>query len=181
MRLPRRAPREVYRVYGEEEFFAAAHEPPPWSAPESASDARAHLHRIAGATMLLAVIGAIGGLIAAASLTSVGGSRRRSGARRVAGLTGSLRSTRPLVDARSEHSSLSRAPRRVSRRPPRWDSAELLRHSRASVSRVTPPRALRERISTGEVAAPAQSAREVPEPSGSVAAPSAQAQFGFER
>jgi hypothetical protein len=80
MTMLRRAPREVYRVYEEDEFFACADREERFESGASAPTAR-RSHRLAGATMLLAVAGALGGLTATTGLSSVAGTRRRSGAR----------------------------------------------------------------------------------------------------
>jgi hypothetical protein len=75
MTVLRRAPREVYRVYGEDEFLArvADHRDVEPAAPASAQRL---LHRVAGTTMLLAAAGMVGGLVALTSLSSGAGSRR---------------------------------------------------------------------------------------------------------
>ncbi len=74
--LLRRAPREVYRVYGEEEFFATAADER--SEPtDGAGEQR--LQRVAGATVLLAAAGAVGGLIAITSLSTAAGARPAGG------------------------------------------------------------------------------------------------------
>jgi hypothetical protein len=77
MTLLRRAPREVYRVYSEDEFFAAAapgEDQGTASPPNSASH---QLQRIAGVTILLAVVGVVGGIVAITSMSRVAGARRR--------------------------------------------------------------------------------------------------------
>jgi hypothetical protein len=92
MTLLRRAPREVYRVYGEREFLAGACYDECFDAvPSQAGEGR--LQRIAGATMLLVAIGAVGALIAIASLWSATGDGHRVGAGLLA-VTGSLLSSR---------------------------------------------------------------------------------------
>jgi hypothetical protein len=76
MTVLRRTPREVYRVYGEDEFLAhiADHRDIEPAAPASAQRL---LHRVAGTTMLLAAAGIVGGLVALTSLSSGTGARRR--------------------------------------------------------------------------------------------------------
>jgi hypothetical protein len=76
----RRAPREVYRVYGEEEFFAETtpHTEPANPTPDG--NAEHQLQRLVGATALLVTVGVVGGMIAIASISSSAG-RRRSGTR----------------------------------------------------------------------------------------------------
>jgi hypothetical protein len=83
MTVLRRAPREVYRVFGEDEFLArvADHRDIEPAAPASAQRL---LHRVAGTTMLLAAAGMVGGLVALTSLSSGTGTGTRR--RIVAGL-----------------------------------------------------------------------------------------------
>jgi hypothetical protein len=76
MMLLRREPREVYRVYSEDEFFECAAADEPSVATATGAERR---HRAAGVTMLLAAVGAVGGLIAIASLTPAARSGRRTG------------------------------------------------------------------------------------------------------
>ena len=71
MTLLRRAPREVYRVYGEDEFWASAALEPfdGWSRNGRASairpsSGRRTLLRTAASTVLLASVGTVGGLMA---------------------------------------------------------------------------------------------------------------------
>jgi hypothetical protein len=91
MTLLRRAPREVYRVYGEEEFFTCATNGEHMELATPATGVR-RLYRIAGATMVLAAMGAVGALVAIAS-RSAAGDGRRVGAGLLAA-TGSLASSR---------------------------------------------------------------------------------------
>jgi hypothetical protein len=94
----RRAPREVYRVYGEDEFLARVAELRDIE-PAAPASARRLLHRVAGTTMLLAAAGMVGGLVALTSLSSGSGTGTR---RRVAGLLAAngSRSERPRRPAR---------------------------------------------------------------------------------
>jgi hypothetical protein len=72
----RRAPREVYRVYDEEEFLADA----PYDERADASHVGAgepRLKRLATVTLLLAAVGALGGLVVLAGASSVARGRRR--------------------------------------------------------------------------------------------------------
>jgi hypothetical protein len=93
MTLLRRAPREVYRVYDEEEFFARADRDECFGSSDGSGEPR--LRRVAGVTVLLAAAGAVGGLIAITSLSAATGARRRVGARRLA-TTGSPASARAV-------------------------------------------------------------------------------------
>jgi hypothetical protein len=75
MKLLRRAPREVYRVYGEAEFFADAGRVS-HPEPEADSVSERWLRRVIGTTLLLAAAGAVGGVVASASAPSAPGARR---------------------------------------------------------------------------------------------------------
>jgi hypothetical protein len=87
--LLRRAPREVYRVYAEDEFFACPEDPfadterlERTRAPR-AEKRRRILRKLAGSTLLLAVASALGGLAILAE-RSPSGPARRSYARELA-------------------------------------------------------------------------------------------------
>ncbi len=81
------APREVYRVYGEEEFFARVERGlsvgrgagERMDAAPSAKGGRM-LRRAASSTLLLAVIGVVGGLVAITGVPSSSRRGRRAGA-----------------------------------------------------------------------------------------------------
>jgi hypothetical protein len=94
MRLGR-APREVYRVYSESEFFADGADEKRREAEHGVAGAR-KLQRLAGVTVLLATVGAVGGLIALASLPVLTGGRRRAGSRASADLASPARTSLPL-------------------------------------------------------------------------------------
>jgi hypothetical protein len=79
MTLLRRAPREVYRVYSEEEFFAET-TPHAEHVDASRGNSERQLQRLAGATVLLVTVGVVGGMIVV-SIVSSPASRRRGGAR----------------------------------------------------------------------------------------------------
>jgi hypothetical protein len=72
--LPRRAPREVYRVYGHEEFLAAPASPDAIEVGRVLAGER-RLQRLAGTAVLLAAMGAVAGVVAATGLPP--GSPRR--------------------------------------------------------------------------------------------------------
>ncbi len=76
----RRARREVYRVYAEHEFLVRAADDEDLAPPAIAGGDSKTL-TLAGATVLLAAAGALGGLIAIAGLSSAPGARRRVAAR----------------------------------------------------------------------------------------------------
>lgn len=80
MTLLRRAPREVYRVYSEEEFFAETTPHAEDAGAVSPGGNERQLQRLAGATVLLVTVGVVGGMIVVASVSSPA-SRRRGGAR----------------------------------------------------------------------------------------------------
>lgn len=80
MTLLRRAPREVYRVYSEEEFFAETTPHAEHVDAASPGSTERQLQRLAGATVLLVTVGMVGGMIVVSSVSSPA-SRRRGGAR----------------------------------------------------------------------------------------------------
>lgn len=86
-------------MYGEQEFFAdAPHEDERFQETLAGAGGR-QLQRLAGVTVLLAAVSAVGGLVALTSLPSVAGGRRRGG-------------TRFVADTDSQR-SVSQRPRRV--------------------------------------------------------------------
>lgn len=91
MTLLRRAPREVYRVYAEDDFFASPAIDEGFRVAGSGTERR--LLRLLGGAMLLAVVGAVGALIAitSASPASRAGRRLGSGLLAAAGSLGSSR------------------------------------------------------------------------------------------
>jgi hypothetical protein len=191
MTLLRRAPREVYRVYDEEEFFARADRDERME-PTGATGER-RLQRVAGVTVLLAAAGAVGGLIAITSLSAATGARRRVGARLLA-TTGSP------VSARAAAAHVWRASPSVDalRRPsvPGQEVAQpagrvaLVHHGgiprraaaaqRAPVSEGSPALAVREQSTPVVDATPAQPASAVASAS-ATAQRAGQSEFGFER
>jgi hypothetical protein len=80
MSLLQRAPREVYRVFDEDEFLVRG-AGQPGNSPATPVGAERRLRRIAGTTVLVAAAGAVGCLLAVAGVFSVSGARRRSGVR----------------------------------------------------------------------------------------------------
>lgn len=120
MRFPRRAPREVYRLYDEDEYLAGATweqgAEPAVTATQIPTALR--LRRIVSAAILLGATGVVGGLIALNSLSQQRWSGRRPGARMrlvTAFAARSIASTGPNT-SHSRH----RAPAR--RVPPSWRS-----------------------------------------------------------
>lgn len=95
MTLLRRAPREVYRVYDEQDFFAADAREEHFQAEVQDTGVR-WLQRAAGATVLLAVTTAVGGVVAVAGTRPVRGAGRRTGASLLAA-TGSRVAVRARV------------------------------------------------------------------------------------
>lgn len=198
MRLPRRAPREVYRVYDEDEFFARADHDERLLEPSASGIGERRLRRVAGATALLAVSGAVLGLVAIAGLPAPSGTRRRAGTNLLAA-TGSIAASRaslgqprrePATSAasgrqsvRESASSRARVPvRRASPSPSpsvRARAAEPPRRTLASAQ--TTVIAMSPRGAASEAAAsPSQPVRTM----ASAAAAqqrSGQAEFGFER
>jgi hypothetical protein len=175
MTLLRRAPREVYRVCGEEEFFAGTRrDESPEAAVPRAGERR--LREVAGATILLAVVGAAGGLIAITSLSSVGSTARRVRSGLLAA-SGSLASSH----AARAHVLPERASWDGSR--PRGASDELAnraRRARRTFARPLDRAILSHRSAASEVEASASVVRLTATAS---AAPGRerQSEFGFER
>jgi hypothetical protein len=186
MTLLRRAPREVYRLYGEEEFLACAGGGEERAAATAVVVAR-RLHRVAGATALLAATGAVGGLLAIAGPSLVVGDRRRVGA-------GLLVATRSLASPRAARAHVWREPpgsygsRQLSVRDRPADRAHVAR--RAGASRVGASRAGAQRPlldvasdrqgAPAEVAAPASVVRLTASAASQPRQPG-QSEFGFER
>jgi len=77
MTLLRRAPREVYRLYGEDEFFATSTPGEDHATAEHRRKGSRRLQRFAGVAILLAVVGVVGGMVAITSVSRVAGARRR--------------------------------------------------------------------------------------------------------
>jgi hypothetical protein len=207
------APREVYRVYGEEEFFARVERelslgPSAGERIDAAPSAAGGrmLRRAVGPTLLLAVIGAVGGLVAMTAVPSSSRRGRRAGA--AAGGARPLAATGSLVASPGAGVQVWRAPRdRVDPGGPltrEWQvgrgqavrsaatatqrqpspAGTLPAGAAASASGVTAP--------ATELAASTLAARPSPAPSAGVAAhpvtaapaqspPQGQAEFGFER
>jgi hypothetical protein len=115
MTLLRRAPREVYRVYSEDEFLSDPLCDERMGKLDAAASAR-RLNRIAGATVLVAAAGAVGGLIASTITPSIAGNRRleRQRAQPAVASIGRTPASRPRVwraqegGARSAHVPSSR-------------------------------------------------------------------------
>jgi hypothetical protein len=178
MTLLRRAPREVYRVYSEEEFFAIADRDERFDSSGATGERR--LHRVAGATVLLAVTGAVGGLIAIASLSAATGARRRVGASRLA-------STRPFISAPATRSRVLRESHGVGRArrpdPHRQRDARRAGPARAvprSLAVATPVRSARPTASAA-VATAARPLRMTASSAAAAPQASGQSEFGFER
>jgi hypothetical protein len=80
MTLLQRTPREVYRVFDEDQFLARG-AGQLGESPATPLAAERRLRRIAGTTVLVAAAAALGGLLTLAGLFSVSGARRRIGVR----------------------------------------------------------------------------------------------------
>jgi hypothetical protein len=174
--LLRRAPREVYRVYDEDEYLAGATwEPDVESAPAPVpSDLRRR--RILSAAILLGATSAVGGAIALNGLTQSQGSSRRHGARmRLAtaesAVSTGLHGTDHVTGSRTR--MRTHPPRRV---PFRWASDRARRRSHGTGSALAPQGRDREE-SVGIAAGPARLTA-----SAHIASERARpAEFGFER
>jgi hypothetical protein len=89
MTLLRRTPREVYRLFDEDEFFAGADRVERRERAITPPGGR-RLRRIAGTTTLLAAMGATGGVIALNRMVAVGGAGRPLTSGMLAGLGSSV-------------------------------------------------------------------------------------------
>jgi hypothetical protein len=83
-RTVRRVSRERYRVYAEDEFFAAVAREHDSSLEPSPSCIAPRRHRVAGVAVLVGVLGAVAGVVALDVLSQRGGARRKAAPRRVA-------------------------------------------------------------------------------------------------
>ncbi len=191
MRLLGRAPREVYRVYSEEEFFAYV-DGDERSEPAGAAGER-RMQRVAGVTVLLAAAGAVGGVIAITSLSATTGGRRRVGA-------GLLAVTRSLMSAQATRTRVWRElPGSDGSRQPSLHELGVARHTSrvmlmrrerarrsaaaarlVNLSKAAATVAVREQSTTIAVAAPAQPVRVTASAAVTSQQPG-QAEFGFER
>jgi hypothetical protein len=79
MTLLRRAPREVYRVYSEAEFFDGPAGTELFAPTRGSRAGERRLRRLAGAAMLAGAVGAIGGAVVLAGSRPARGSARRAG------------------------------------------------------------------------------------------------------
>jgi hypothetical protein len=169
MTLLQRPPREVYRVFDEDEFLARGG-PEHHSASAPPSGGQRRLRRIAGTTVLVAATGAVGGLLAMAGVFSVSGNRRRAGARLFAATapSGVPRSSSshvatlaaprdPTVSGGSRYADAGLRSKRVRvSRPPRLNARSAVKRRVASVSssRMQEPASVIARRSTAVQAAP---------------------------
>jgi len=176
MTLLRRAPREVYRVYEEDEFFAdAVHEERFGSTISDAGEGR--VRRIAGAAMLLGAVGVVGGLVVVNSLPPARGPGRRA----LGGLRAKSRSLAPAHVASARMWSAFAAsvrPRRATKRGSRPIGAGRRPRNRIRSTEVAAARPSVDAAAVTEGRANgtplAVSARVIPQPVG-------HAEFGFER
>jgi hypothetical protein len=107
MTLLRRRPREVYRVYSEEEYLGGAGTPLGGTAQWHAGSGEEHrLRRVAGVAMLAGVLGAVGGLVCLNLARTHGGGAPGRGSlvaatrtSRVAGSASAADDVRPLVES----------------------------------------------------------------------------------
>lgn len=163
MKLLRRSPREVYRIYDEEEFFAD-----PTRELETVAEGRSRLMVVVGALMLLVGIGAFGGLLASSRRRSHMGEAALQGeGRRVAGV---IRARRESVQSRPTNVDHHFAPLGL---PPATGTSRASRHGhRSHLSR------------TGELrvaVSPKERAQDVSMVAATWAEPAPHAEFGFER
>jgi hypothetical protein len=110
MTLLRRAPREVYRVYDEEEFLARTDCEASFETVAASGERR--MQRVVGATTLVAITGVVGGLVVFTSLPAAAGGSRRS--------RGLLAAASTLASVRTARAQMWRAPAKtavLARRP----------------------------------------------------------------
>jgi hypothetical protein len=152
MGIPRKADREVYRLYSEEEFLADAFTPIDWSVTAVAGVPRERrLRRLAGLAALTGAMGTVGGAIAVASIGSrapghrvAGRAEARGAARAVAGVAARAVPRVEAIRRSSAPAGRVRAIRRtpVRRRPahahPAGASARVSRTSARSGVRAQP-------------------------------------------
>ncbi len=108
MTLLQRTPREVYRVFDEDEFLMRGADQL-CNAPATPITAERRLRRIAGTTVLLAAAGAVGGLLTVAGVFSVSGARRRTGVRLSASNVPPPSSSSRVETVRGHHLAVSEA------------------------------------------------------------------------
>jgi hypothetical protein len=185
MTLLQRSPREVYRVYDEDEFLAGAGSDDCLALPVQAAEQR--LHRVAGVTVLLTALGAVAALVTLAATSSTTGGRRGGAALLAAsGTAGSLRTVGAHVWQQSPGT-----------RPPRPARGEVDLPLDSRAARARRAGGAREQgteieasnpASSAAPAAPALPAEAAPmtasaalRPEASPKARSAQPEFGFER
>lgn len=198
MTLLRRAPREVYRVYDEDEFFARADHDERLLESGASGIGERRLRRVAGATMLLAVSGAVLGLVVIAGLPAPSGTRRRAG-------TALLAATGSIAASRASLGQLPHEPRTPAASGPQSVRESALDRARVTVRRASPtlsasvraraaepPRRALATAQTAVVAAPpygaaSEAAASPSQPVRTMASAAAaqqrsgQAEFGFER
>jgi hypothetical protein len=177
MAVVRRAKREVYRVYSEEEFLSPTHTPTDWSvSPAERASRERWLRRLAG---MVALTGAAGTVVGAVALASVGS--RSAGLRTAASATprpAAVRSARaPLQRARGR----SQPPAGHRRRPHTLSGgrARSARGRRSVVRRRRISSLSRRSVLPGRIATAARSATN--ESGEATAGPARRSEFGFER
>lgn len=166
--LPRRAPREVYRVYTENDYLEGVDGP--LLEPVFPADAQHRLRRVAGAAMLVGAFGAVGGVLALNSPSPSGSTARRRG--------GSVRAVRGQLVAATR--SRARPPAAHMRAAVRSRAVPAAPHRRdLEAAYVAPPGA----VQTGETVAATQQDVVRPQVNASAQSPSPpqRSEFGFER
>jgi hypothetical protein len=173
MSLLRRAPREVYRVYREEEFFTAVTRIEQPEAELGGSGER-WLRTVIGATLLLATAGALGSVIASASLHSSSGARRAGRASLVASTGSLVARARAHVHRRGEPRRKPAQPTRASDRRTRRRASSSRARGAGSVVAVVAAPSERALVELANVARMTPAATAGPRPFG-------RSEFGFER
>jgi hypothetical protein len=191
MTLLSRTPREVYRVYSEDDFLADPICGEPLQRSGAAAGSR-RLHRLAGVTLLIVAASAVGGSIVLTSVQSLAEGRRRVRARSEA-------ASEPLAAVRASRPSVWR--QRVTGGRARTDRGNVSHHTARQHGRVPAALVARQKLNSAEppvlareraITPAPQSGPPVevvaaagPEPAlatvADKAGESGQAEFGFER
>jgi hypothetical protein len=175
MTLLRRAPREVYRVYSEEEFFDGVAHEQLFEPILSAERGERRLRRLAGAAMLAGAVGTVGGAIAVDSSRPARGPGRRIGADshaatrayvatrvfaaarpHASGRALAVQAPLPASRAHTSHGGRGRGGREDGAR--RWQAQDARQHG-GIVSAAAPPGTVATRISTRRATAGARRVR----------------------
>jgi hypothetical protein len=181
--LTRRRPREVYRVYSEEEYLAGVDPFAEWDAPRAQPvGGGRRLQRFAGAAALTGAVGTVGGVIGLAGLHAHAGARGELAERAVP----SIRIAPPRTGVNSVHVTARQVARRSRRRRGHGDVRPIevalvsVRRTRMRAASAPQPAPARVASAPRDAPAPVASAAQAPSAQAE-AGPRAQSEFGFER